>query len=64
MKNNKLNFVFAVLYMTASIFFILAAVFQTVTLAKGLFCVAWFCMLVSSIGFFNRYVKNKKSEKV
>ena len=63
MKNNKWNLVCAILYMSASICFILAATFNTVALAKGPFFVAGLCMLIGSIGFFSSYVKNKKSDK-
>ena len=63
MKNNKLNLVCAILYMISSICFMLAAVFHTATQSKVLSCVAGLFMLIGSIGFFSRYVKNKKSEK-
>ena len=59
MKKNKINLVCAILYMTASICFILAAVFHTETLPKVLSCVAGILMLIGSIGFFYRYRKMK-----
>ena len=64
MKNNKINLVCAILYMTASLCFIFAAVFHTETATNVLSCVAGISMLISSIGFFYTYVKNKKSEKI
>lgn len=62
MKSNKWNFVIAIPNMAAALLFILAATFNTVALAKGLFYVAGLCMLISSSGFFYTYVKNKKGE--
>ena len=62
MKNNKI--VCAILYMTASICFIFADVFHTETAPKVLFWVAGIFTLISSIGYFYTYVKNKKSEKI
>ena len=64
MKSNKWNLVSAILGMLSSAIFIVAAAFNTLMLAKGLFCVAGLCMLISSIGFFYSYFKNKKSQKV
>lgn len=64
MKNNKLNLVCAVLYMVASICFILAAVLHTAIQSKVLLGVAALCMLIGSIGFFITYIKNAKSEKI
>lgn len=62
MKSNKWNLTSAILGILASVLFILAAAFNTLTFAKGLFCVAALCTLISSFGFLYTYVKNRKSE--
>lgn len=62
MKNNKLNLIAALLYLLASICFIITAITYDQALSKGLSIVASIFLFISSIGFFCTYVKNKRTE--
>ncbi len=61
MKSNKWNLITAILDLTASIFFVLAAVVQTENLSKALYGITAICLLIGGIGFFYTYAKNRKT---
>ena len=60
MRSNKWNLITALLYVTAGICFIFAAIFQTETPSKVLYSIAAVCFLIGGIGFSCTYVKKRK----
>ena len=60
MRSNKWNLITALLYVTAGICFIFAAIFQTETPSKVLYSIAAVCFLIGGIGFSCTYAKKRK----
>ncbi len=62
MKSNKWNLITALLDLTASIFFVLAAALWTEMPSKVLYSIAAICYLIGGIGFFCTYIKKRKAD--